>query len=384
MIKKSYALWTSEEISKLHELYPAATRSDLLKEFGRSMDSISHKARKLGLLRTNRWSDDQLAILRENYCTTSAREISKLIDRDVDAIYRKAIRLRMRKTDRTSDKTPASATAWKPHEDQFLKESRGIMPAAVIARQLNRSQQAVYMRSVRIGLVKAHARTGGGIAAKPLGSERIHRGILERKVSNSGNKQKDWKRVDVIEWEAINGPVPKGMVLVKAFGMPRTIENLILKSADEIPVIRAQLNATADMKKLFNLKARLGAAIAKIEKLNAPIETPGKTTPRSRPIIWTPQEIEYLRKNHESMTAKEIGEKLQLSMFVVHKKRRELGLARLHRQWSKEDEANLAKLYRTTSNKDLSKIFDRSCSVICNKAWQLGLSSREVRARCEE
>lgn len=67
---------------------------------------------------------------------------------------------------------------------------------------------------------------------RPIGSERMDRGHLIRKVTDTGQPKKDWKRVDVIEWEAINGPVPNGMLLcLDRPGLPRTPENLVLVPA---------------------------------------------------------------------------------------------------------------------------------------------------------
>lgn len=50
----------------------------------------------------------------------------------------------------------------------------------------------------------------------PIGTERVNKdGHLVRKVSDTGNRHERWKRVDQIEWEAINGPLPDGHFLVK-------------------------------------------------------------------------------------------------------------------------------------------------------------------------
>ncbi len=57
-----------------------------------------------------------------------------------------------------------------------------------------------------------------GAAAKnwmPIGSERVNKeGRMLRKVSETGNRTADWRRVDEIDWEAANGPLPAGHFLV--------------------------------------------------------------------------------------------------------------------------------------------------------------------------
>lgn len=49
---------------------------------------------------------------------------------------------------------------------------------------------------------------------KPIGSERISKdGYIERKVHDGLPMQSRWQTVQKIRWEAINGPLPKGMFL---------------------------------------------------------------------------------------------------------------------------------------------------------------------------
>lgn len=49
---------------------------------------------------------------------------------------------------------------------------------------------------------------------KPIGTERIGKGGYRlRKVNNDLPLQRRWRFVHVIEWEAVNGPLPDGMAL---------------------------------------------------------------------------------------------------------------------------------------------------------------------------
>lgn len=114
------------------------------------------------------WSEQQLALLRALYPTTTAAELAPLLGRTPSAI--------------------------------------GQMAAALKLEKL------VYLPR-----------------SKPIGSERMDRGHLIRKVTDTRQPKKDWKRVDVIEWEALNGPVPPGMSLVvRESGLSRAPENLML------------------------------------------------------------------------------------------------------------------------------------------------------------
>lgn len=49
---------------------------------------------------------------------------------------------------------------------------------------------------------------------KPIGSERLCKdGYLERKIHDGMPFQSRWRAVHLIEWEAVNGPMPKGHAL---------------------------------------------------------------------------------------------------------------------------------------------------------------------------
>lgn len=64
----------------------------------------------------------------------------------------------------------------------------------------------------------------------PIGSERVTPdGYVQIKIQD-GNKQKNWKGKHILLWEAANGPVPKGRVVIFGDGNKRNfdLDNLIL------------------------------------------------------------------------------------------------------------------------------------------------------------
>jgi hypothetical protein len=66
--------------------------------------------------------------------------------------------------------------------------------------------------------VKTQFRKGNrsGIAARvyvPIGTERIRDGYLVRKINDDFPLQARWRGVHLLNWEAINGPLPKGHAL---------------------------------------------------------------------------------------------------------------------------------------------------------------------------
>lgn len=137
--------------------------------------------------------------------------------------------------------------AWTADEDKRLAELYGSTTARKIGEQLNRSRSAIKNRVNILGLTKS-SNTGGfkkgnlpwnkgtsyvaggrsaetrfkpgtrqGKAAdlyRPIGTERISKdGYLERKINDDMPFQKRWRAVHILNWEAENGPLPKGYAL---------------------------------------------------------------------------------------------------------------------------------------------------------------------------
>src|SRR6185437_7978694 len=49
---------------------------------------------------------------------------------------------------------------------------------------------------------------------KPIGTERLSKdGYLERKIHDGMPLQSRWRAVHLVNWEKLNGPLPKGMAL---------------------------------------------------------------------------------------------------------------------------------------------------------------------------
>lgn len=66
---------------------------------------------------------------------------------------------------------------------------------------------------------------------QPVGAERISKdGYLQRKINDDLPLQKRWRGVHIINWEAVNGPLPKGHALVFRDGNKQNtaLENLEL------------------------------------------------------------------------------------------------------------------------------------------------------------
>lgn len=114
---------------------------------------------------------------------------------------------------------------WSENEIAHLRVLYPTTPAKRLMPMLpGRTERSIRNKAAELKIGKI---THSPKFVKPIGSERMDRGYLIRKVSNTGNPKQDWKRVEVIEWEAQNGPIPpKLMLMVKNPALPRTLENM--------------------------------------------------------------------------------------------------------------------------------------------------------------
>ncbi|WP_156374484.1 hypothetical protein [Pseudorhodoferax sp. Leaf274] len=148
---------------------------------------------------------------------------------------------------------------WTAEEDARLRAMYTTATVKQIAELLNRTEMSIRIRAWEQGLRKHHKPACNW---KPIGSERMDRGILIRKVTDTGRDKKDWKRVDVIEWEAKNGPIPPGYSLMLKDGNgPRTQDNLALFTKSE-HFKRASVHAMPpEIAALYQLKGQITQAI---------------------------------------------------------------------------------------------------------------------------
>ena len=161
-----------------------------------------------------------------------------------------------------------AGAAWTPREDEILRERYPDEPAAAVATAIGRSLRAVYYRASQLGLAKsgvflasqASGRAdlaGRGLATRftkggpawnkgikgatghhpnsrrtqfkkgcmtgaaqhnyqPIGTLRINKGVLERKVTDDPGlyPAQRWRPVARIVWEQAHGPIPEGHSVV--------------------------------------------------------------------------------------------------------------------------------------------------------------------------
>lgn len=251
-----------------------------------------------------------------------------------------------------NQKTTAKIRLWTEEEDKIIREFVGKIPFEDIAKKLCRSKSATQMRYYTkivegpIGRGKKHL---------PIGTEREIEGKIWRKVAMTGDRKTDWKRVEVIEWESINGKIPEGMILSR----PASRRNggpLRLVNFNDMPMLVTNKQMTDEMKKLIRIKGSIKAILNRIEKNNP-------DHPQDKP--WTNDHDNYLKSNYLNCTNHELGAYLSRGIRKIAKRLAALGLKRPRwNAWSDSDREKLLKMYATTSNADLAKIFKRTVGSI--------------------
>lgn len=101
---------------------------------------------------------------------------------------------------------------------------------------------------------------------RPIGSERISRdGYLERKTNDGELLQRRWRAVHILEWEAVNGPLPKGHAVVFKDGNKSniTLDNLELITRAELMRRNSYHQYGAEVAKVVQLRGAITRQINK-------------------------------------------------------------------------------------------------------------------------
>lgn len=104
---------------------------------------------------------------------------------------------------------------------------------------------------------------------KPIGSERISKdGYLERKINDDLPLQKRWRAVHLIEWEAINGPLPAGHAIAFKDGdkTNRAPDNLELITRAELMRRNTYHQYPKEIARVIQLRGAITRQINKRER----------------------------------------------------------------------------------------------------------------------
>ena len=190
------------------------------------------------------WPACDIATLRTEYGKTATQQLAFQLGRSPKAVRSMARRLML-----------GFSKEWKPEEDALLKElyRNSMVSVSTISEKLGRSFQAIHMRAMKLQI------TGFRKRKLSEGDERLNsKGLLLRKIASTGNLWKDYKRVDVLDWEAVHGPVPQGMVLARVNPfLPRTPNNLALFTKTEMSARIQNRNHPPEMRELLALRREI-------------------------------------------------------------------------------------------------------------------------------
>lgn len=210
------------------------------------------------------WTDAERAELTRRYPNESTSVIARDLGRGVRAVYATASDMGLKKSPEflaspasTQFRTGHAPTQFKPGMvpwNKGIAGSTGNHPNTK-ATQFKPGRKPEEARNYR-----------------PVGSVRVTRdGYLERKVTDDTSfyPARRWVAVHRLVWESVNGPVPKGMIVVFRPGMATTDQDLI--TIDRVELITRAENMARntihardeELRELSMLKRRLTRAVNK-------------------------------------------------------------------------------------------------------------------------
>ena len=258
--------WTGEQLLMLRSEYGITPNDELATRIGRSKPAVVQKARELRIGRGRepyrRWSPEMAALLSDLYQTTEAKKIAEIFGVTLAVIKDRVKRLGLKKYGDRRKGVP-----WTEIQDQKLRDLISENTTLIdLSIALNRSQRAVHQRAIDLSIVEKTYRQLN------IGEERVNSsGLLVRKISTARNQgHRNYKRVDVIEWEALNGPLPEGMTLIRMDSkMPRVPSNLALVRIEDHALLSANARMSPEMRMIIGLKSQISKQMNQLERQTA-------------------------------------------------------------------------------------------------------------------
>lgn len=171
------------------------------------------------------WSPQDEFILRELYANTSNQELAELLDRAPRYVGMKARKLGLKKS------------------EAFLAKQGGRFQKGHSTWNAGKPRSTgTHPNCKRTQFKPGEMRGAAQHNYVPVGSLRVTKdGYLERKTNDDHPvPARRWVSVHRLVWEAANGPVPKGHVVVFKPGMRTAVE-------DEVTLDRLELVSRADL-----------------------------------------------------------------------------------------------------------------------------------------
>ena len=213
------------------------------------------------------WTDDERAELARRYPHEVTADIARDISRSVGGIYDQANKLGLKKS------------------PEFLREIHGAHIVDAGARYRFHAEQSPWNKGIpgstgnhpntKRTQFKPGRRPEEARNYQPIGTLRICKdGYLQRKITDDPAlyPSRRWVAVHRLVWEAVNGPTPKGYVVVFKPGMASTdpaeitIDRVELITRAELMRRNTRHNLPPEINALITVKARLTRLITEREK----------------------------------------------------------------------------------------------------------------------
>lgn len=174
------------------------------------------------------WTEAELELLRRHFSDSKTDDIARALGRSYSSVAQKALGLGLEKSKAWLNSPASGRTDGKV----------GVQTRLHLGQQpWNKG-----MKGLDIGGMGTRFQAGHKPHTwQPIGSHRITKdGYLQRKVTDTGSTPHDWKSVHQLMWEAANGPVPPGHVVIFKPGRKTTepdaikTEHLELVSRSEL------------------------------------------------------------------------------------------------------------------------------------------------------
>lgn len=212
------------------------------------------------------WTPREDAILRSRYASEPAAAIAKDLGRGISGLYQRVYLLGLRKPDGWAAECTRKRWQEGRHENSRSAQFKPGVPSW--------SKGTKRRVGVQEGCKATQFKKGclSGTAAaniQPIGAERISKdGYLERKIHDGLPMQSRWRGVHLVEWEAVNGPLPKGHALVFRNGDKADIrlDNLELITRAELMARNTYHRYPQPIPKLIQLRGALNRKINRREQ----------------------------------------------------------------------------------------------------------------------
>jgi hypothetical protein len=144
--KKARPLWTAQEDQLLRKYYNKKPLEDLGQMLGRSSYSMIERAGKLGVRKKKPWwSSGEILFLKQHYPTKGAPYVADALQRSWASVHGKAKGLGL---------SVRGRIRWIPEADAYVKKWYGKKDTSEIAKKLGTSTQGIVVRAWIIGATK--------------------------------------------------------------------------------------------------------------------------------------------------------------------------------------------------------------------------------------